>query len=198
VKRLTVAVLVNDRMVPGPKPTSMPRSGAELARIDTLVRNAVGVDSARGDKLSVVNVAFDGAPVVTVDSLPTDVWSRIGQAQKPIVTGGALLAILVVAMLTMRSLKPARPALDPALTLAAGQAPNAALPALAAGSATTEETLAQIAGESQPQILIAGPEPREPIVLREVANPVRDQVVAIIQQRPEAATRVVRNWLKQD
>jgi flagellar M-ring protein FliF len=202
VKRLTVAVLVNDRLVPGPKPTSMPRTGAELARIDTLVRNAVGVDSARGDKLSVVNVAFDGAPVVTADSLPSDIWTKVGQAQKPIATGGALLAILVVAILTMRSLKPAKPALDPALTLAAGQAPNgSALPALAAGESHPDAAHALSSGDPTQQvqqITIAGPEPREPIVLREIANPVRDQVVAIIQQRPEAATRVVRNWLKQD
>lgn len=199
VKRLSVAVLVNDRAVPGPRPSALPRTSAELARIDTLVRNAVGLDSARGDKLSVVNVAFDGAPVAVADTVPQDVWGKVAQVQKPLITGGALLVILVVAVLTMRALRPARPALDPALARVAA---GAATPALAAGAAPLTADAARALGsgegERQQQVVIAGPEAHEPIVLREVANPVRDQVVAIIEQRPEAATRVVRNWLKQD
>ncbi|MGZ8493595.1 MAG: hypothetical protein ACXWZS_15450, partial [Gemmatirosa sp.] len=67
------------------------------------------------------------------------------------------------------------------------------------GAMTTDEVRALASGEGErQQVVIAGPAAHEPIVLREVANPVRDQVVAIIEQRPEAATRVVRNWLKQD
>jgi hypothetical protein len=46
-------------------------------------------------------------------------------------------------------------------------------------------------------ILIAGGS-SETVVLREATNPVRDQALAVIEQRPEAATRVVRAWLKQD
>jgi len=199
VKRLTVAVLVNDRAVPGPKPSALPRTSAELARIDTLVRNAVGVDSARGDKLSVVNVAFDGAPLAVADSVPQDLWAKVSQVQKPLVSGGALLAILLVMVLTMRSLRPAKPALDPALARVAA---GTAAPALTAGdagmSADAVRALGSGEGERHQQVVIAGPEALAPIVLREVANPVRDQVVAIIEQRPEAATRVVRNWLKQD
>jgi flagellar M-ring protein FliF len=203
VKRLTVAVLVNDRMVPGPRPTSMPRSGAELARIDTLVRNAVGVDSARGDKLSVVNVAFDATPLVPADSLPNDVWTKIGQAQKPIATGAGLLAVLVVAVLTMRAMRPAKaaPAPAPPQQLAAVSAGPYAL-AAGAAEALSEGQRQQVlvAGEEgqRQQVLIAPSNIGAPIVLHEQANPVRDQVVAIIEQRPEAATRVVRNWLKQD
>jgi flagellar M-ring protein FliF len=205
VKRLSVAVLVIDRSVPGSKPTTIARSAEEIARIDTLVRNAVGVDSARGDKLSVVNVAFDTAVPMAADTLgKPDLWTRVGEAQKPLMTAFALVALLVVAVLTLRALKPtAAPA-----QLAAGDA----LPALAAAtyaSGATANGAAQLAHaaprglpnvDHEPQqILIAGPESSgEPVVLRELANPVRDQVVAIIDQRPEAATRVVRSWLKQD
>lgn len=46
-------------------------------------------------------------------------------------------------------------------------------------------------------VLVAGPE-TQATVLRELANPVRDQVIATIEQRPEAAARVVRAWLRQD
>jgi len=102
-------------------------------------------------------------------------------------------------VLTMRSLRPAKPALDPALARVAA---GTAAPALTAGDAgmTADAVCALGSGEGErhQQVVIAGPEALAPIVLREVANPVRDQVVAIIEQRPEAATRVVRNWLKQD
>ena len=153
-----------------------------------------------------MNVAFDGALPVVGDSVPTDVWTKVGAAQKPIVTGAALLAILLVAVLTMRALRPVRPALDPAfdpaLALAAGAPATGGVPALAAGEGAVrsdEHGPLLGAGDERQQILVAGPETTgEPIVIREIANPVRDQVVAIIEQRPEAASRVVRTWLKQD
>ena len=203
VKRLTVAVLVNDRAVPGPRPSALPRTAAELARIDTLVRNAVGVDSARGDKLSVVNVAFDAAVPAAADSVPQDVWTKVATVQKPLVAGAGLLAVLVVAVLTMRAMRPAKaaPAPAPPQQLAAVSAGPYAL-AAGAAEALSEGQRQQVlvAGEEgqRQQVLIAPSNIGAPIVLHEQANPVRDQVVAIIEQRPEAATRVVRNWLKQD
>jgi transcription termination factor Rho len=99
----------------------------------------------------------------------------------------------------MRALRPKPvPALDPALLAGA---PGSETLALGAGDATDDDApRALAAGEDgKNAILIAGPEASTtPVVLREIASPVRDQVVAIIDQRPEAATRVVRTWLKQD
>src|SRR5690606_24011166 len=65
VERLTVAVLVNDRKVEGPDGVRMePRTPEELARLEALVRNAVGIDESRGDAISVVNVPFEGGEPV--------------------------------------------------------------------------------------------------------------------------------------
>jgi flagellar M-ring protein FliF len=199
VKRLTVAVLVNDRAVPGPRPSALPRTAAELARIDTLVRNAVGLDAARGDQLSVVNVAFDAPAAAPADSTPADVWTKVATVQKPLMVGGALLAVLVVAVLTLRALRPPKPEPAPAPSAPQLAAGAAAAAALAAGAGSADESAAALAAgdASRQQVLIAGPG-GGPIVLHEATNPVRDQVVAIIEQRPEAATRVLRNWLKQD
>ena len=198
VRRLTVAVLVNDKVVPGVKPTVIARTPAELARIDTLVRNVVGLDTARGDQLSVVNVAFDGVGVGPEPEAQPDVWTRVQQFERPIVSGVALLAVLVVALVTVRALRPAK-AGGAMADLPAGTVEEQM--ALAAGDGTTTREphthVTVIDGEQQ-QIVIAGPQASEPVILREIANPVRDQVVAIIDQRPEAATRVVRTWLKQD
>ncbi len=225
VRRLTVSVLVNDKALAGAKPTTAPRDAAELARIDTLVRNAIGVDSARGDKLSVVNMTFDATPGIVAEQATPDLWTRVGQVQRPLVTGLALLAVLVVAVLTLRALKPgAAPALHDAGAMAAlpsGAPPNgrigsavdsatgsalvgAAAPAGALGSgmpetfAPTAESRAQPTSDAERQQVRITSAPMSPMVLQESTNPVRDQVVAIIDQRPEAATRIVREWLKQD
>jgi flagellar M-ring protein FliF len=211
VKKLTVAVLVNDRLVPGPKPSTLPRTGPELARIDTLVRNAVGIDSLRGDKLSVVNTTFDGTlPLSAPEAEPkADLLSRLGEMQRPLVTGLALLGVLIVAVFTLRALRPAK---APELAAVAGAD---GVPALAAGSlAGSLAGAVNGATGSVPQldpatgmplvesgehgsILISGPT-TEAVVLKEAANPVRDQALAVIEQRPDAAARVVRAWLKQD
>jgi flagellar M-ring protein FliF len=172
------------------------RASSAGVRAITLVRNAVGLDSARGDQLSVVNVAFDGVGVGPAPEPTPDVWTRVQQFERPIVSGVALLAVLVVALVTVRALRPPRPAEADVAALAAGSAEEQL--ALAAGESAPGTGVTVVDGEHQ-QILIAGPEKSaEPVVLREIANPVRDQVVAIIDQRPEAATRVIRTWLKQD
>jgi flagellar M-ring protein FliF len=213
VRRLSVAVLVNDKLAGGPSPKAVPRTPVELARLDTLVRNAVGADTARGDKVSVVNVAFDGLAAPTADERP-DVWSRVSQAEKPLVAGAALVAILVAAFLTTRALKPAVVPAEPAATraLTAGTGlddravdgdddTDAALPAgelaaLAAGATAAGALPAGAAAGVVPAGMLPGA-PDRPLP-PQIANPVREQVLAIIDQRPEAATRVVRAWLKQD
>jgi len=205
VRRLSVAVLVNDKLGTGPTPKPVPRTPVELARLDTLVRNAVGVDTARGDKVSVVNVAFDGLTAPGADEEP-DLWARVSQAEKPIVAGAALVAILVAAFLVTRALKlpvvPAEPAV--AGMLAAGSAPGdgetgAAGTDLAALSPGERATLAAGDPQAAAALLAAGQGAAAGTALPpQIAHPVRDQVIAIIEQRPEAAARVVRAWLKQD
>lgn len=62
LKRLSVAVVVNNRNIPGAdgKPTSVPLTDDEIARITNLVREAVGYSADRGDTINVANSAFAG------------------------------------------------------------------------------------------------------------------------------------------
>lgn len=61
IKRLSVAVVVNNRKVTDPKgKTSLkPLSDAEKTQINDLVRDAMGFDQNRGDTLNVQNAAFN-------------------------------------------------------------------------------------------------------------------------------------------
>ena len=60
VKRLSVAVLVDGTYQTGAdsKPVYAPRSDKEIAKIETLVKSAIGFDNSRGDQLQVVNLQF--------------------------------------------------------------------------------------------------------------------------------------------
>jgi flagellar M-ring protein FliF len=62
LKRLSVAVVVNNRTIPAPDgtPTTVPLSDEEIARITNLVREAVGYSADRGDSINVASSAFAG------------------------------------------------------------------------------------------------------------------------------------------
>jgi flagellar M-ring protein FliF len=181
VTRLSVAVLVNDRLVPAADSSAAPavvaRTPAELQRIETLVRGAVGYDSARGDVVSVVSMPFAPAADLAADPAPT-AWERVQEVQKPAIGALALLLAFVVALVAIRSLKPAAPA--PAATLATGAA------AVALPAATPAPALVA----ARPATL---PEPRAP----HPALLLRDQIMTGVEENPDAAVRLVRSWLKE-
>ncbi len=192
VRRMTVAVLVADKVTITPgadgaaaaPPVITPRTTEELARIESLVRSALGVDSARGDGVSVVSAPFDMPVIVPprVDSLPTpDLMTRVMDNPKPVITVAALVVLLILALVMMRALRPA-PVPKTAATATLAAAPSAAaLPA--------------------PPVYQPEPEPvieqRKPVVLPPpTTTPEREQAIATVEQRPDAAVRVMRTWLR--
>jgi flagellar M-ring protein FliF len=69
VERLTVAVLVDDRVVvEDGESVRTPLSAEEIARITTLVQQTVGYDEERGDQVNVINASF--TPLEEVAELP--------------------------------------------------------------------------------------------------------------------------------
>ncbi|SEM60261.1 flagellar M-ring protein FliF [Loktanella fryxellensis] len=64
VKRLTIAVLVNDPVTTAPDgtTTTTPRSPEELADLTELVSSAVGLDAERGDVITLRAMAFEPLP----------------------------------------------------------------------------------------------------------------------------------------
>ncbi len=64
LKRLAVAVLVDDSYNPGNKANPrQKRSPEELKSIEEIAKASVGFDSARGDILTVRNISFQVVPV---------------------------------------------------------------------------------------------------------------------------------------
>ncbi|MCU0222652.1 MAG: hypothetical protein MUF27_00980 [Acidobacteria bacterium] len=137
--RLSVAVLVDQSRsddagvdeptaTPGAGPRATPRSDEEIAQIEELIKGAIGFDARRGDRVTVEQVAFRRAPVVTpAVGLDPRSWP-------PRVMGVALfvLALVAFALLARPLLALLRPA------TASGAAPGTAgglQPAAAASGA---------------------------------------------------------------
>ena len=110
IRRLTVAVLVADAPVPSTGPTDTiprytPRSPEELARLETLVRSALGADSTRGDAVSVVSLPM---PVQrakpSVPPVPTFA-EKMQPFERPALTVVGLLLAFGMGMMALRSLR---------------------------------------------------------------------------------------------
>ncbi len=76
IKRLSVAVIVNNRMVTDKsgKATSKPLSDSEKEQITALVKEAMGFNASRGDSLNVLNSAFNEEKETPVAELP--LWKQ--------------------------------------------------------------------------------------------------------------------------
>jgi flagellar M-ring protein FliF len=169
VKRLTVAVLVADHApAAGSKAAATPRTPAELAQIETMVRSAVGADSARGDVVSVVSVPFAPIIVAPIEAPKTDIVKVVQTAQRPLLGVLGLALIIVVMLLSLKSLKGG---------VAVGSGQVLSLP--------RADGMGQMA--LQPAMT--------PVLMP--TNTMRDKVNSTIEQQPDVAARVVRAWLKE-
>jgi flagellar M-ring protein FliF len=119
VKRLTVAVLVNDVTTLDDlgNATVSPRSEEELGDLRDLVASAVGFDESRGDVITIKSMAFEpvtalGTEATIAPALPLDLMSLIRLGVLALVA--VILGLFVVRPI-LRSARPAPalPALEP-------------------------------------------------------------------------------------
>jgi flagellar M-ring protein FliF len=146
IERLTVAVLVDggyDENEAGELEYA-PRSDAEMQQLTSVIRSAVGIDDARGDRLEVHNVAFDNSAVrneqQAIDrsdrmTLLTDILNRVGQ----------VLVILLLAVLARFFFQRAASAIQTQRTLVAEREAQAAAAAVIPPS--EDERYLQLQGE---------------------------------------------------
>jgi flagellar M-ring protein FliF len=190
VKRLSVAVVVDEKRIPkGDSAIYQPRSAAELAQIETLVRNAVGADPARGDLVSVVSMRFSQPPAPEAEPAPT-VLTVVSDYRSELVTIIALLLVAFVALRVVRTLRaPVQPALAAAQLPAQLGEDDLDPEALPAGVAEEAEALE----EQNPRL--------DPIPARRMIpttnSRTRNEVLQTVLERPEVASRLVRAWLRE-
>jgi flagellar M-ring protein FliF len=103
VRRLSVAVILDNKLVVGTdgKPTTQPLTEQELGRLTSLVREAVGFDEKRGDRVEVINASFSGA-ADGAEPVPSEPWYANPLLKQAARQGVAVLAVLVLAFVVLR------------------------------------------------------------------------------------------------
>ncbi len=122
LSRLSIAVVIDDRIVvdEAGERSRVGRTETELAAFETLVRDAVGFDEARGDQISVSNQAFREVEAPPPPE-PVPLWQQpwVLEIARYVAAGlGILFLLLFVLRPTLKNLAslPATPALSGGLT----------------------------------------------------------------------------------
>jgi flagellar M-ring protein FliF len=203
IKKISMAVLVDGTSTPGPdgKPVWHGLSQAELARVATLVKSAVGFDARRGDTVDVENMQF-----TTVDALSDQgaagAWLQFGKADVIWLATLGIIAVVALFALGFVVRPLALKLASAALTAPADAALATALAAPAEGLATKLLTDESMTPEA---LLLAGHAPgdegdKETMLnvaniqgamrassLRKLSEQVEDQT--------DASLMVLRGWL---
>ncbi len=183
IRRLTAAVVVNDRLMQAESKNHaaiwQPRSPDELRNLTALAQAAVGFDTARGDVVTVQDMAFDGnrpqPPATLVDqSLRT-------AEDSPNLVKYAALLIGLLAVVAF-GLRPAIRHLGKAL-------------ATQSTVKSTRRELPTGSGAAQGQIPLSPPEPVEIDPERMRSQEIFEQVTTHLKHEPTQSSRLLQSWI---
>ena len=218
VRRLTVAVLINGIYnVEGSDVAYAERSPEELARLEELVKSAVGFEEARGDSVSVDSMRFMDYSMDLGDPLSMSMMDRLSESIVPILRG--VLALLIVGLAMILGVRPVLNRLAEPEQLPPPEDSN--VPALAA---TAQEDPDRAAGQDGTRMLpnaqtlggIDDPEAlpsKVGIVETDYDDDVPefvtkqgirgnlhkkniDRIQRLADEKPDEVLRVLRSWLK--
>jgi flagellar M-ring protein FliF len=180
VRRLTAAVLINDRrVVAGKQVQWQPRSADELKRLSDLAESAIGYDAARGDQVSLEEMTFDDDAPPNQSSFGERVLGMASQSTALLRYGTILTAMLMFFFFVAR---PALRSLGTAPAARPGASASVAQPHLAAEPAARELSPEQQAAEGRK--------------LR--AQTVFEQVAEHVKREPAQSTRLLESWIRSE
>ena len=104
IKRLSVAVVVNNRKAAGKDAKPKPLAVAEMAQLQNLVKEAMGYNQTRGDTLNVVNAVFSVGEVEEIPATP--LWKDAGNISLAKEVGKNLLIAALLFYLVFGVIRP--------------------------------------------------------------------------------------------
>jgi flagellar M-ring protein FliF len=149
-----------------------------MQKLQNLVAAAVGIDPARGDQITVENIAFDVPPVEVVPVATP--WQRVQEHGGPILRTVALVVIVGMILLVF-----VRPMVSRALALPSGEQEAAV-----SMRQQLPRTIADIEGDIEAQLdaeTADRMDRRHPVLAR--------RVMGMAAGEPAAAAKLVRSWL---
>jgi flagellar M-ring protein FliF len=153
--------------------------------VQGLVAAAVGLDTERGDLLTVENMAFETTPE-TPEPAPPGIGQQVMNIGREhwasAIRGGAILLIALVALFGV---------LRPLARRASGLSSTPALPAVA-GTAARLPTVQEMEGQIDAEIdaMASGEGRRLPVLTQRVAK--------LANEEPEQLARIVRGWIAEE
>jgi flagellar M-ring protein FliF len=182
LKRLAVAVLVDDSYNPGNKTTPhQKRTPEELKSLEDIAKASVGFDSTRGDILTVQNISFQVIPV-EVPTPPTKVEKFRTQLKNwgsYIRIAGLVLLFGIVYMLILRPIKKQ---------------------IIRSLEAKSKAELARLEGKGGDSKLgegeNAGQLPEDSTGERPQMTRLKDEIANCIKHEPASASRLVQSWIR--
>jgi flagellar M-ring protein FliF len=183
VRRMTAAIVVNDRLAQaaahGNAATWTPRSADELHNLTALAQASVGFDTARGDMLTVEDLAFDENRSQQPVSVPGQVLATAENSPVLVKYAALLLGLLIVVAFAVR------PALR-GVRLAPKQLARAGNKNLPAGA------------EAAPMQIPSPVEAAEPDQERIRVQEIFDQVSGHLKREPAQSSRLLQSWIHSD
>ncbi|MEX1200542.1 MAG: flagellar basal-body MS-ring/collar protein FliF [Methylophaga sp.] len=176
IRKLNVAVLIDEPVNAAGEAT--PMSEVQMNRINSLVRDAVGFNEARGDSLNVVSAPFK-APIEAEPLPAVPIWEQAWAWD----LGKQILGALVVLFLIFGVLRPAFKDLNKT---------PAGLPNQAGSDEAAEQARQAIAASANNEDiakLTAGSDRMEAHM---------NNVRSLVQQDPALVAQVVKNWTASD
>ena len=202
IKRLTVAVLVNDEanVDANGQLTTVPRSDEEMQALRELVESAVGFDAERGDVITIKSMALQSIPPAgteastsLMDQVQIDVMSAIQMAVLALVT--LILGLFVIRPLLSR---PSDVASAEAAGLPAPADQDGDLPALTGEVSNIGSDLPDLDLSGQfgdlpelpglPDMSGGGGGSNDPV----------DRLRSMIGERQEESVQILRTWLEEE
>ncbi len=199
VKKVSVAVLVDDAVhtEKGADGTatrkSIARTPEELQKLKDLVSAAIGIDSTRGDMLTVENISFD-VPENSFDQLPAPtIVEKLQDNLRPVWKYVAIFALFLLAYLLLY--RPVSRRVTESIQASLSVQNDAAIEAAPGGAAlrlatpkTVKELEAELAGGASTAAMLESVNPRKTETLKQ-------QISEFIQRDPESSAQVFRAWL---
>jgi flagellar M-ring protein FliF len=183
VRRLTAAIVVNDRLIePATKnhaPVWQPRTASELGNLTTLAQAAVGFDTSRGDVVTVEDLAFDGNQGQPPVAVPEQILNTAENSPVLVKYLALLVGLMVVVAFAVR------PAIRHAGTALATRAPGKTASRELAAAAASQATL------NPPE-----PAPMDPERLRN--QEIFEQVRGHLKREPTQSSRLLQSWIHSD
>jgi flagellar M-ring protein FliF len=209
IKKLTVAVLIADKVTRQPmdtvtkitpEPVITARTPEELARAESVIRSALMVDSLRGDMITVVSAPFDMPKIEPVGEAPKQTFVQMVNTNLKLAVWGAavvvLLLLAVVALVLLKPKKQKEAAPQPQLAAAPSYPELPSSAQMAAALELHQQQSQQSQFPQDEEMETVGAAPRQVVLPAIAISAEREQAIATVDQRPEAAVRVTRNWLR--